>query len=184
MLATSRFWRLTVWGWSLYDSWLTSFWRIWVKWYFIKRAVVAFFFLLIGVRFAFGHWATQAGEPADRTTAGAQHHPHGDYTEVLHCTNNHAVMHECTSLTHIQSSILACTLHFLLGLATLYIFAILLNMCMIKYFSVIMYNLRVWNKKLPSCLSTEQLSWLCLLFAHCCTVSDSMKLKTGWLEET
>lgn len=124
MLASSRFWRLTVWGLSLYGSWLTNLWRIWVKcWEFIKYAVVAFF-LLIGVRFAFGRLATQAGEPADRATAGAQHHPHGDYTEVSHCTNNHAVMHVCTSLTCILANFCACISYvFYWGSSSSFIFA-------------------------------------------------------------
>lgn len=175
MLATSRFWRLTVWGWSLYDCWLTNFWRIWVKWYFIKHTIVAFFFWLIGVRFAFGHWATQAGEPADRTTAGAQHHPHGDYTEVLHCTNNHAVMHGCTSLTHIQSSFLACTsCSFLLGLATSYIFAIILK--------------RVWlSSSLSSCTTSEfeikgcHLVCQLNIWSDCvCSLLTAVQFQTPW----
>jgi len=90
-------------------GWL-NFWRFWVKcWDFIKTCCYGILFLLIGVRFAFGRLATQAGEPADRAAAGAQHHPHGDYAEVLHCTNNHAVMHVYTSLTCIQTNFLACT---------------------------------------------------------------------------
>lgn len=138
MLASCRFWRLTVWGWSLYGSWLTNFWRIWVKcWYIIKYAVVAFFFfLLIGVRFAFGLLATQAGEPADRAAAGAQHYPHGDYTEVLHCTNIHAVMHVCTSITCIPLIFLACTLENLhWGKYFSYLINVMENICMIlSYF--------------------------------------------------
>lgn len=164
MLATSRFWRLTVWGWSLYDSWLTSFWRIWVKWYFIKHAVVAFFLFFYYWLVSALHLATGPRRLVNRRIEQRQEHSitHTEITQRYRTA--WIITQSCMSAHHLhtfnQTSLHAHLTP--LGLATLYIFAIFLNMCVIKYFSVIMYNLRVWNKKLPSCLSTEHLSWLCL----------------------